>query len=93
MAKKVITAANQFTTPMLIKGGGFSISAVDITGTVTLQRTRGADTPTDASDWKDVETYTADAEKNGFDYGTHWYRIGVKTGEFTSGPGSVEITH
>jgi len=90
--KRAITAANQFTDPMLIKGGGFSISAVDIVGTVTLQRVRQEVEPTDASDWKDVETYTDDAEKNGFDYGTHWYRIGVKTGEFTSGIGAVEIS-
>ena len=89
-----ITGEDQFTTPKFFSERFFTISiAGTFVATVTVQRVNGSRrTPaTDASDWHDVQDYTVVGEQNGLDTGGHWYRIGVKTGKFTSGPIEVAI--
>lgn len=85
---KTITAQNTFTDIMQIDKGqsvAVSISGISST-TVTLQRRYNA-----AGDWRDISTYTADAE---FDYlaatGME-IRLGVKTGDFGSGTVIIDM--
>lgn len=82
-----ITAANTFTTPVLIQPGNtfdISISGTFV-ATVVLQRSK------DQTTWLDVASFTAPSEQTG-SAGSAWYfRLGVKTGGFTSGPVSVDL--
>ena len=56
-------------------------------GTVTLQRSF------DGQTWQDVETFTANAERVGDDPEKNInYRVGFKTGEYTSGAAVVRIS-
>lgn len=82
-----ITAQNTFTTPILIQAANkFDITVSGtFVATVVLQRSK------DQVTWLDVETFTAPVEKTG-DAGSAWYfRIGVKTGGFTSGTAVVDL--
>jgi len=46
-----------------------------------------------AATWQDVETFTANAERVGDDPEKNInYRVGFKTGEYTSGTASVRIS-
>ena len=47
--------------------------------TVTVQRSWNG------TDWFDVDTFTSNYEGVGFDAEEVFYRVGVKTGDFTSG--------
>ncbi|MER8406983.1 hypothetical protein NKH16_20005 [Mesorhizobium sp. M1307] len=76
-----ITAQNTFTPAVLIQSG--NIFDVSISGTfvatVTVQRSK------DAATWFDLDKFTAAAEKTGVSGSAWYFRVGVKTGEFTSG--------
>lgn len=82
-----ITAQNTFTPGVLIQAGNkfdVSISGTFV-ATVWLQRSK------DNSTWRDVESFTAPVEKTG-EAGSAWYfRLGVKTGGFTSGTATVDV--
>jgi len=91
--EKSVGAQNQFTEAidplagfLAISVGGFLDSPAFV-GTVTLQRSFD-----DASTWKDVDSYTADEETmidapvSGI-----FYRLGVKTGDYTSGTANVGL--
>ena len=75
---RTITAANQFTDSIRISGP-FDLS---ISGTfdaiITVQRSY------DNSTWRDVDTFTEAVEMTGTQGEIAWYRVGVKTSEFTS---------
>lgn len=74
-----ITAQNTFSTGVLTEGYfNVSISGTFV-ATVFLQRS------TDNSTWMDVDSFTGPVEQYGFDPEFMYYRIGVKTGGFTSG--------
>lgn len=83
-----ITSENTFTDEILIDGSGtFRRITVNASGvspnTVTLQRS--FDSP---GTWVDVESYTADTSKvfdDSLDNQVVYYRIGIKTGDYTSG--------
>lgn len=82
-----ISAANTFTTPVLVQGGetfDISISGTFV-ATVVVQRSK------DAVSWLDVESFTAAAEKTGVSGSAWYYRLGVKTGGYTSGTAVVDI--
>lgn len=90
-----VTAQNTFTDSIFVTGVGTSrVFAVSISNTfsatVTLQRSE------DDSTWEDVETYTAvtaiayDDELDNLQY---YYRIGVKTGDFTSGTADLLLSY
>jgi hypothetical protein len=74
-----ITAENTFSTGVLTEGYfNVSISGTFV-ATVFLQRS------TDNTTWMDVDSFTTPLEQYGFDPEFMYYRIGVKTGGFTSG--------
>lgn len=83
-----ITAANNFTEwSYMDKGEYFSVS---VSGTfvaiATIQRSK------DKVTILDVQTTSAPAEYDGEAGSGWWYRVGVKTGEFTSGSVVVDIS-
>lgn len=53
--------------------------------TVTVQRS------IDQSAWHDVDEWTAPAEVVGVEPESQWYRVGVKTGGYTSGTATVRL--
>jgi hypothetical protein len=84
-----VSAQNSFTNTINITGTGSS-RAFTITrsgtwvATITLQRSLTSDT----GPWEDVTTYTTNATisyNDALDNQEAWYRIGVKTGDYTSG--------
>jgi len=91
-----ITAENIFTDPIRVTGiDSGRIFAVNISGTwsatVTLQRSVG-----DVGDWTDVEDYTVNTIKSfddTLDNQIIYYRLGVKTGNFTSGSVSAGLAY
>lgn len=86
VVQRAITAQNQFTDPIRIADRKFSISIYSsaISATVTLQRKLPGEA--DAA-YRDVESWTANAEKIGESVGSWDYRIGCKTGNFSSATG------
>ena len=89
-----ITGDDQWTVPKFFSDRLFTVTIKGtFDATVTIQRVNGSRrTPaTDASEWHDVDAYTEESELNGLDSGGHWYRIGVNTGGFVSGPIEVAI--
>jgi hypothetical protein len=84
-ASKSITAENTYSDAIDVRGA-FQVSISGTwAATVTLQR------QIDGSNWRDVDNYSANAEVNGEDKAGANYRIGVKTGGFTSGTVVVYI--
>jgi len=89
-----ITAEDNFTGSILVTGVGASRDfTISITGTwsatVTLQRS------IDDATWEDVQTYTANTTatfSDGLDNVEYYYRIGVKTGGYTSGTVGLGLT-
>ena len=85
LATKEITAQNTFTDAVKNEGY-FNISIWGtFAATVVVQRS------TDASNWRDVDSFTVPIETSGFDPEFMYYRVGVKTGDFTSGTVNVRI--
>ena len=85
---KTITAGNTFSDSLSLQGY-FSISITGIAGgtEVVVQRNTGVD----GSTFTDVETFTADAERYGYEPEVVAYRIGVKSGDFGSGTVKVRL--
>ena len=80
-----IGAQNTFTDAVQLTGYfNLSISGT-FSATVTVQRS------TDSSTWRDVDSYTAAAEEVGFEPEVMYYRVGVKTGGYTSGTVDVRL--
>lgn len=74
-----ITAQNTFSDPIRIVGSfNVSISGTFV-ATVTAQRSD------DGTTWNNVDTWTIPAEEVGTDPILNYYRIGVATGNYTSG--------
>lgn len=85
IASKSITAQNSFTDPVQISGWfNVSISGT-FSATVTAQRS------IDKVNWFDVDSWTAPSEDVGMDPEVIWYRVGVKTGDFTSGTVVIRV--
>jgi hypothetical protein len=85
IATASITAQNTFTTAVQLEGY-FNVSISGTwSATVTVQRSINNST------WVDVEAFTANTEKVGFEPEIMWYRVGVKTGAFTSGTVVVRL--
>lgn len=81
MVSKSITAENQFSDRLTLRGYfNFSLSGT-WTATVTVQRSFDG-----GSTWFDVKTFTANTEEYGFEPESGvLYHFGVKTGAFGSG--------
>lgn len=85
LASANIAAQNTFTDAARLEGHfNLSISGT-WSATVTVQRS------TDNSTWVDVDTFTANSEEVGFEPELMWYRVGVKTGQYTSGTVVVRL--
>lgn len=84
-----ITAENQFCDPAEIIGYfNVSISGTWV-GKVTAQRSFDL-----GSTWFDVETWTANTQEYGFEpERVVQYRVGIKTGEYTSGTAVVRLSN
>lgn len=91
-----VTAENQWSDPILVQGVD-DARKFDITragtwsATVTLQRSIG-----DIGNWADVTTYTSNATvtyDDGLDNQIIYYRIGVDTGDFTSGTADLTLDY
>lgn len=91
-----ITGDNQFSDPIRVTGVGDSrLFTVTITGTFTatvrVQRSVGA-----PGAWEDFRSYTAPTNtplNDELDNQIIFYRVGVKTGEFTSGTINAELLY
>jgi hypothetical protein len=82
-----ITAENNFTTGLDITNQPFTVSiSGSFSATVTIQRKKVTEEDTE---YRDVKNYTAAIEENGYSVGKWIYRVGVKTGDFTSG--SIDV--
>jgi hypothetical protein len=80
-----IIAQNTFSDAVRLEGYfNISLSGTWV-ATVTVQRS------IDNSTWVDVKTYTLIAEEVGFEPEFMWYRVGVKTGGYTSGTVVVRL--
>jgi hypothetical protein len=85
IASASIDAEDTFTDSVNLEGYfNISISGTFV-ATVFVQRS------IDNSTWVDVNSFTAPFEGTGFDPEFMWYRIGVKTGGYTSGTAVVRI--
>lgn len=92
-----VTAANQFTSAIKVTGTGSQrpftvIRSGTWSATVTLQRSLASD----AGPWVDVTTYTTNGTvsyDDALSNQTAWYRIGVKTGDYTSGTAALELNY
>jgi hypothetical protein len=90
-----VTAENTFTNSIYVTGidtsRTFSISITNtFVATVTLQRS------TDDATWEDVTTYTtvtATTYNDTLDNLQYYYRIGVKTGGYTSGTADLLLSY
>ena len=85
LASASIAAQNTFTTAKMLQGD-FNVSVSGtFAATVTVQRSP------DNSSWFDVNTFTTPIETAGFEPELMWYRVGVKTGDYTSGTAAVRL--
>jgi hypothetical protein len=93
---EVIAAQNTFSDPIRVTSIGDARQfSIIITGTwvatVTLQRSVG-----EVGAWEDLTTYTANEDttyKDVFDNQIIFYRLGVKTGAYTSGTVTVSLNY
>lgn len=82
-----LTAANTYTTPVLLQGGdGFDVVVQGtFSGTITAQISK------DQSAWIDVDTLNGAGILTG-SLGSAWYvRAGFKLSAYTSGTANVEV--
>lgn len=91
------TGANQFTSPIKVTGVGASRGfTINISGTwsanVVLQSSVG-----DTNSWTDVATYTTNqtnlAYNDGLDNQIIYYRLGIETGNYTSGSAVLALSY
>ena len=83
---KDITTENDFSDPLMVCAGYFSISVQGtFVGKVTLQKTY------DETNWRDVEVFTSSGEHYGLEPEGSKYRIGIKTGDYNSGSVKVRL--
>lgn len=81
-----IDAENTFTDGIQLFGHfNLSISGT-FSANVTVQRSY------DNSTWLDVDTFTSASEEVGYEPQEMYYRVGVKTGDYTSGTASVLLS-
>ena len=83
-----VTAANQFSAGAVFHGDfNLSISG-SFNGIITVQRSFDG-----GLTWLDVETFTSAVERIGHETETNvQYRVGAKSGEFTSGTAECRLS-
>jgi len=77
-ASVTISAQNQWTDPISLGKGGYATLSINSLSdsTVTLQR------KIDGTNWRDVDTWTADAEEDYYASESQDIRLGVATGDY-----------
>ena len=93
---KALSAADVFSDPIRIAGltadRNLDIATSGTwSATLTLQRSVG-----EPGNWVDVTTYvvnTTTTYNDGYDNEIIWYRLGIKTGDYTSGAAAVSLTY
>jgi len=87
LVEAALSAANTFSDGLYTDDSfNFSVEGTWV-GTITAQRSLDLGVT-----WRDVDTFTSNIETYGFDPGpTVAYRVGFKTGEYTSGTANVRI--
>lgn len=70
-----------------------SIVSADIDATVTLQRRFLSGSGDDYGSWADVESWSGTIETSYIADSAHQIRLGIKTGDFTSGTINVSLRH
>jgi hypothetical protein len=93
---EAVAAQNTFTAPIRVTGiDNGRVFSIVITGTwvatVTLQRS-----VSEPGDWTDVTTYTTNQSTtydDTLDNQIIYYRLGVKTGAYTSGTANLELSY
>lgn len=94
-----ISAQNQFSEPIKLNQGYFQThlgNTPTLVGTVSFQVAPGDVDPDDLADyWATVETWAVVSggtlAYNGFLATESWVRVGVATGDFTSGGCDIQI--
>ncbi len=84
---RTITAQNQYTDSIEVAAGNFSVSLVgtfSMTVTVQFSEDNGVT-------WADVQDFTEPGRWTGWEGSGGKYRIGCKTGNYTSGSVFVKI--
>jgi hypothetical protein len=85
LVSQSIAAANTFTPAKQVQGHiSISISGTFV-ATVTVQRSK------DNVTWHDVDSWNAPTQSVGFDPELMYYRIGIKTEQYTSGTAVVRF--
>ena len=85
IASASISAEGTFTDPARLEGYfNVSVSGAFV-GTVSVQRS------IDNVNWNTVNTFQSSFEGTGFDPEFMWYRIGIATGDYTSGTANVRL--
>ena len=88
IATATITGDDSFTTEAYLEGYfNLSISGT-FSATVTVQRSFDK-----GSTWLDIDSFTSATEEVGFEPETVKYRVGVKSGDYTSGSIVVRLGH
>jgi hypothetical protein len=81
-----ISAENTFTDSIQLFGYfNLSISGT-FSATVTVQRSY------DNINFADADTFTSPSEEVGYEPQEMYYRVGIKTGDYTSGTASVSLS-
>ena len=73
------SAQNTFSNAIQVVG------SFDISISGTFAATATAQRSEDGTNWRDVKSWTAPVEETGYDPILMYYRVGVKTGGYTSG--------
>ena len=85
---RAIDGQNQYTDSLSITSKPFSLSiAGTFVATVFVQRSFDG-----GANWHDVASYTTAIEDAGNEPVGAWYRVGVKTGGYTSGTVTVRLS-
>lgn len=78
--QNTLSAENTWVVLAILGKFNVSVSGT-FSATVTIQRKFSGD-----SDWRDVDSFTATAERNGVELEDNvQYRVGIKTGDYSSG--------
>ena len=93
---KALSAANIFSDPIRVSGLTADRNLHILTtgtwsATLTLQRSVG-----EPGNWVDVTTYTTNQNvdyNDGYDNEIIYYRVGIKTGQYTSGAAALTLTY
>ncbi len=87
--KASLSAENTYSDTVIIRAGTFNFSVQGVfSASVTVQRTFD-----NGATWYDCETFTEPGEWVGHEGEGSIYRVGIKTGGYTSGTANVRMAN